>query len=102
MECDLVYSAIEQTKKRTSVYYVPSQWSTVICMSRKTNPYLTVLMRYDHILDFKSFVKGFKLNLQITITGMKVNCLKVRWIRVEQKHPNSLFVNYTFDVEKFM
>ena len=90
-----------EIKKRTSVY-VPSQWSTVICMSRKTNPYLTVPIRYDHVLDFKSFVRSLHLNLQTTTTGIKVNWLKVRWIRVEQEHPKTLFVNYTFDVENFM
>ena len=71
-------------------------------MSRETNPYLTVPMRYDHVLDFKSFVKSLNLNLQTTTTGIKVNWLKVRWIRVEQEHPKTLFVNYTFDVENFM
>ena len=42
------------------------------------------------------------LNLQTTITWIKINWLKVRWIRVELEHPKTLFVNYTFDVEKFM
>ena len=41
MECDSVHSAIESAKKNTSVF-VPSQWSTVVCMSRKQNPYVSI------------------------------------------------------------
>lgn len=100
MECDSVHASIETAKKITPVY-VPSQWCTLIALSRKQNPYITVPMKYNHVIDFKDFVKKHCKNLKITVTGNRVNWLKVKWIQVRKQSPRSVFINYTFENENF-
>lgn len=100
MECDVVHSTIELAKKKTFIH-VPSHWSTVISMSRKSNPYTAVPLKNDHVLDFKSLVLKYQMNLQTRTSGEKINCLKIRWIRIEKEKPTMLLLNYTFEENNF-
>ena len=100
MECDSVHSTIEGAKKITSVY-VPSQWCTLISLARKSQPYLAVPMKYNHVVDFKDFVKKHCPNLRISTMGEKINWLQVKWIQVRKESPKSVFVNYIFDPQNF-
>ena len=43
MECDSIHSTIETAKTKMSVF-MPSQWNTVISMSRRRKPYHVVLL----------------------------------------------------------
>ena len=45
MEADSMHSAIEQAKKCTSIF-VPSQWATVISMTKR-DPYIVIPLKYD-------------------------------------------------------
>lgn len=101
MECDSVHSTIEGAKKITPVY-VPSQWCTLISMARKTQPYITVPLKYNHVVDFKDFVSKHCKNLKTTTDGQKVNWLQVKWIQVRRESPKSVFVNYSFDTSAFL
>jgi hypothetical protein len=47
-----VHSAIEFSKKKTEIY-IPSQWATIIRMTRRKNPYYVVPLQYEDIYDFK-------------------------------------------------
>ena len=100
MECDSVHSTIERAKKITPVY-VPSQWCTLISLARKSQPYLAVPMKYNHVVDFKDFVKKHCPNLRISTMGEKINWLQVKWIQVRKESPKSVFVNYSFDPQNF-
>jgi hypothetical protein len=101
MECDSVHSTIEGAKKITPVY-VPSQWCTLISLARKSQPYIAVPMKYNHVIDFKDFVKKHCPNLKISVEGQRVNWLQVKWIQVRKEKPKSVFVNYSFNAENFM
>ena len=72
MECDSVHSTIEGAKKITPVY-VPSQWCILISLARKIQSYIAVPMKYNHVVDFKDFVKKFCPNLRISILGERIN-----------------------------
>ena len=48
-----MHSATERAKKCTSIF-VPSQWSTVISMARKHDPYDVIPLKYDN---FKELMK---------------------------------------------
>lgn len=63
MECDSVHSTIETAKKKTSVF-VPSQWSPLISLARKCNPYVAIPLKFDHVLDWKTFVNEHCPNLK--------------------------------------
>ncbi|MES9882503.1 MAG: hypothetical protein ABW185_16670 [Sedimenticola sp.] len=101
MECDSVHAAIEHTKSLTKVH-VPSQWETVVTLARKSNPYVVVPMKYTDFMDFKQMKKDSIKNVKIEKNGNKVNWLKIKWIRVQKKMPNTLCINYTFDEENFL
>lgn len=100
MECDSVHSTIEGAKKITPVF-VPSQWCTLISLARKSHPYIAVPMKYNHVVDFKDFVKKHCPNLRVTVSGERINWLQVKWIEVRKENPKSVFVNYSFDTEGF-
>jgi len=80
---------------------VPSQWHTVISMARKSNPYITIPLKHNDILDFKFFVKTFCPNFKVCTSGERVNWLKVRWIQVRRDNPQTVFVNYSFNKDSF-
>ena len=71
IECNSIRIVTETAKKKTSVY-VPFQWSTLISMSWKTTPYVTIPLKYDHAIDFNAFVNNHSLNFQTTT--MEVKC----------------------------
>lgn len=73
-----------------------------MALARKGKPYVAIPMKYDHVIDFKSFVQKQTLNLQKTTSGLKVNWLLIRWLQVRQDCQNKIFVNYTFDQTKFL
>lgn len=72
MECGSVPSTIEGAKKITPVY-VPSQWCTLISLARKLHPCIAISMKYNHVVDFKDFVKKYCPNLRISIMGERIN-----------------------------
>jgi hypothetical protein len=55
MEYDSVHSTIETAKKKTSVY-IPSQWSTLVSLARRSNPYIAIPLKYYHVLNWNAFV----------------------------------------------
>ena len=93
MECDSVHAAIEHAKKATSIY-VPSQWDTVITMSRKSMPYVVIPLKYDNILDIKAF--GCKKNYKIDSSGNKIQWRKVKWLQFRKNDPDSVYIKYDF------
>ena len=50
-ECDSMHAAIENAKRKTSVY-IPSQWDTIVQNARK-NPYTVVPVKHWDILIIK-------------------------------------------------
>ncbi|KAH3698096.1 hypothetical protein DPMN_116022 [Dreissena polymorpha] len=52
-------------------------------------------------MDFKDFVKKHCTNLKTSVTGQRINWLKVKWIQVRRDNQRSVFVNYSFDDNQF-
>jgi hypothetical protein len=90
MESDSIHAAVEFAKKRTKIY-VPSQWDTVIAMTRKTNPYLVVPVKYTDFYNLKEFCVCYCKNMKKETNGEKVNWLKVKWIRVTKSNLKSIY-----------
>ena len=101
MESDSIHSAIEFAKRNTKVH-VPSQWDTVVSMTRKKNPYLFIPLTYSDFYDLKNLKKDTCKNMKIAVDGTKVSWLNVKWIQVRRECSDSIFLNYTFDIEYFM
>ena len=99
MEYDSVHSTIETTKKKTSVY-VPSQWSTLVSLARRSNPYIAIPLKYYHVLNWN--VNKHCSNLLWSTAGEKISWLNVHLIQVRQSTPNSLYVNYSFNEASFI
>ena len=76
---------------------MPSQWNTVISLSRKKKPYVVVPMKYTVFLDLKGFSKQNCPNKKMSTKGTRVNWLKIVWIQIKKNHPLSVFLNETFD-----
>lgn len=96
-----MHSAIEHAKKKTYVY-VPSQWHTVISLARRKKPYIVVPMKHTDILNLKSFSQKFCPNMKVSTGNIRVNWLKIVWIKVEKKYPGSVFISETFIENDFM
>jgi hypothetical protein len=45
MECDSMHAAIEYAKRKTNVF-IPSQWDTIIHMTRRSNLYIVLPLKY--------------------------------------------------------
>ena len=101
MKYDSVHSTIETAKKKTSVY-VPSQWSTLVSLARRSNPFIAIPLKYYHVLNWKAFVNKHCSNLQRSTAGEKISWLNVHLIQVRQSTPKSLFVNYSFNEASFL
>ena len=99
MEYDSVHSTIETTKKKTSVY-VPLQWSTLVSLARRSNPYIAIPLKYYHVLNWN--VNKHCSNLQWSTASEKISWLNVHLIQVRQHTRNSLFVNYSFNEASFI
>ena len=54
-ECDSMHAAIENAKRKTSVY-IPSQWDTTVWNARK-KPYTVVPVKHWDIVDYKAIAK---------------------------------------------
>ena len=89
--CDSMHSAIEFTKKPTSVY-VPSQWDTIIAMARRRNPYRVIQMKFYDFTDMKDLTKQTNDNIKVDISGKAVNWKKLKWIQYRKDKPESLFI----------
>ena len=100
MEADSMHSAIERAKNCTSIF-VPSQWSTVISMARKHDPYVVIPLKYDNFKDLKKLKSTQCSNMKVDITGKSVNWLQVKWIQCRRNATDSIFLNYTFDENHF-
>lgn len=101
MESDSMHAVIENTKKKT-VVYVPSQWHTIISLARRKKPYIVVPMKYTDVLNLKLFSQQFCPNMKVSTANVRVNWLKIVWIKVEKTSPGSVFLNETFDENTFM
>ena len=99
MEYDSVHSTIETTKKKTSVY-VPLQWSTLVSLARRSNPYIAIPLKYYHVLNWN--VNKHCSNLQRSTAGEKISWLNVHLIQVRQSTLKSLFVNCSFNEALFI
>ena len=100
MECDSVHSTIETAKTKTPVF-VPSQWSTLISLARKCNPYVAIPLKFDHVLDWKTCANKHCPSLKKATTGETICWLKVRWIQARQSTPKSLF-RYSYREASFL
>ena len=89
MESDSIHAAIETAKKNTRIY-VPSQWDTVIAMARKKNPYLVIPMSFSNFKDIKDLKSRYYSSVKVDLEGEKVNWLKIKWIKVAKKEPESV------------
>ena len=101
MEADSIHSSVERAKKSTNVYH-PSQWNTVVSIARKKNPYIVIPLSFRDFYDLKKVRHASCKNMKETATGAKINCLKVKWIKIMKDTPDSIFFNYSFDEENFM
>ena len=101
MESDSIHAAVERAKRNTNVYH-PSQWDTVVSMARQKNPYIVIPLNHKDFYDLKGLRKTICRNMKTTTEGERVNWLKVKWVRVTKESPESIFLNYTFDTERFM
>jgi len=101
MEYDSVHSTIETAKKKTSVY-VPSQWSTLVNLARRSNPYIAIPLKYYHVLNWNAFVSKHCSNLQRSTAGEKLSWLNVHLIQVRQSTPESLLVICSFNEASFI
>ena len=86
MEFDSIHAQVENAKKKT-VVYVPSQWNTVISLSRKKKPYVVIPMKYTDFLDLKGFSKQNCPNMKMSTMGTRVNWLKVVGFTLEKPIP---------------
>lgn len=100
LECDSIHATIEHAKENPSVY-VPSQWHTVVSVARRNKPYVVIPMKFNDVLNFKSYTKSFTSNLKTGSTGEKINWMQIKWIQVRKEEMTAIFVNYTFEEEKF-
>ena len=100
MECDSIHATIEHAKKNTSVY-VPSQWHTVVSVTRRNKPYVVIPMKFNDVLNFKSYTKSFLSNLKTGSKGERINWMQIKWIQVCKEEMSAIFVNYTFEEENF-
>lgn len=68
----------------------------------KKNPYTAVPVKFDLVIDFKSFKKKHCSNLKKGINNENINWLNVKWIQVHQNAPMHVFVNYSFNECSFV
>lgn len=100
MDSDSVHSTIEGAKKITPVY-VPSQWCTIMSLTRISQPYITVPMKYNYITGFKDFVKKQCPNIKLSTSLEAINWLKVKWVQVKKESMKLVFVNYSLNEDGF-
>ena len=98
MECDSMHSTIEFAKKNTEIY-TPNQWTTVVRMARRKNPYNVVPIQHGDVYDFKELQKTTLKYSKVDSCGEKVNWLKIKWIRFSKNERESILFKYTFDEE---
>ncbi|KAK3092951.1 hypothetical protein FSP39_009293 [Pinctada imbricata] len=95
MECDM-HAAIEFAKKKTEIY-IPQQWSTVIRMARRKDPYNVVPLTVEDIWDFKKVQSQSMKYNKIEINGTKINWLNIKWLRFMKEDPDNILFKYNFE-----
>jgi len=101
MEVDSMHAACEYAKKNTNIF-VPSQWDTVLQMARRTNPYFVVPLKYWYFKDFKKLVKEYyNGTFKKDTSGKRINWLDIKWIRVKQNDPDTIYFKYSFSDTEF-
>ncbi|KAK3107527.1 hypothetical protein FSP39_016707 [Pinctada imbricata] len=96
MECDSMHAAIEFAKKKTEIY-IPQQWSTVIRMARRKDPYNVVPLTHEDIWDFKKVQSQSMKYNKIEINGTKINWLNIKWLRFMKEDPDNILFKYNFE-----
>ena len=96
MECDSMHSAIEFAKKKTEIY-IPSQWITIIRMTRRKNPYYVVPLQYEDIYDFKEVTKSTLKYSKVDSEGIKVKWMKIKWLRFSKNDAEHVLLKHKFD-----
>ncbi|XP_062577208.1 uncharacterized protein LOC134239069 [Saccostrea cucullata] len=98
MECDSMHSAIEFAKKKTEIY-IPQQWSTVIRMARRKDPYNVVPLTHEDIWDFKKVQSQSMKYSKVEYNGTKINWLNIKWLRFMKEDSENILFKYDFEEE---
>ena len=86
MECDSMHAAIEYAKRKTNVF-IPSQWDTIIHMTRRSNLYIVLLLKYWDFIDFKKMQNDFFKHFETNTSNKKVRWREIRHLQFRKKFP---------------
>ncbi|KAH3895243.1 hypothetical protein DPMN_019404 [Dreissena polymorpha] len=98
MESDSVHAAVENTKRRTSVF-VPSKWDTIVRLARKKKTYTVVPMKHYDFHDLKCLAKSLFPQNIIDLEGRRIQWMKVKWLQFRKADISNFYVKHDFDKE---
>jgi hypothetical protein len=67
-----------------------------------SKPYQVNVMSYNDFYNLKDSVGRTVKNVSITITNLKVNWIKIKWIRVEKSTTQIIQIKYNLDDSPFL
>ncbi|GFW03109.1 uncharacterized protein TNCV_157291 [Trichonephila clavipes] len=93
---DADFAVIEAYAKKIPYIYNPSDWYHIIQNSKIKNPFRVVEMNPQEFLSTKPLEEAVT-NRKKSTSGLTVNWLNMRWIKLERSKPSSIKFNYNFD-----
>jgi hypothetical protein len=100
MECDSMHAAIEYAKRKTNVF-IPSQWDTIIHMTRRSNLYIVLPLKYWDFIYFKKMQNDFFKNFETNTSNEKVRWREIRHLQFRKSFPQNIYYKYDFSEADF-
>ena len=98
---DRDFGGIETARRRAVSLFVPDNWYSLVENARRTNPFQVRRMLRNDFLSTTQ-LSSMIVNRKTTVTGDKVEWLKMQWIRVEKASPFILKYRHTHnDLEEW-
>ena len=93
---DRDFSSIELAKKRHSTIYVPDEWYDLVRGARRKNAFAVSVMNTDNFVSIKSLTSHI-INRKVNEDKVKVDWLKILWIRVSKDKPLQFLYRYSLN-----
>lgn len=102
LECDSMHATIERKSKHKKIY-TTREWALLMSTARiQPRPYQVHNMKFQDFFDLKDLVGKTVTNVSYTITNIKVNWIKIKWLRVEKCNPQIIKFKYYLDDSEFL
>lgn len=83
---DSDFAIIESCAKKNQNIFSPDDWYHIIKTCKKKAPFHLIQMTHQDFLSTKPLEQSI-INRKVTVTGLPVNWLKIRWIKLERSKP---------------